>query len=448
LGFRLALASALCIALLALGAVGVLSYRRAVQENEDEQWVGHTHEVLERLSAIRIDLIDAETGERGFALTGEQPYLEPYESALRRLELDIGELRTLTHDNAVQQASIVQIEPLITARLAELRRGIDTRRQKGLQAGIELIRESNGKETMDAIRRVIDAMDREERGLLAQRLEQVRFSAGRTKILIVLGNAVGLLFLCVAGFAIYREMDKRHKAERELCQSNARTEAANKELQAFSYSVSHDLRAPLRGIDGFSLALLEDCGEALNEDGRDYLLRIRKATARMGKLIDNLLELARMTRTEMLTEEVNLSGLAEEVAAQCRAADPQRKAVFVITPDLILHGDRILMRALLENLLGNAWKFTSKRMDACIELGADRNNGKSVFFVKDNGAGFDMRYADKLFGVFQRLHDVNEFPGTGVGLATVQRIVIRHGGRVWADSKPGEGATFYFQVGS
>lgn len=448
LGFRLALISALCIALVSLAGVGVLSYRRAVQENEDEQWVAHTHQVLETLAAIRIDLIDSETGERGFVITGEEPYLQPYQSGSHRLERDIAELGTLTQDNPHQRTSIDQVRPLITARLAELQRGIDTRRQRGLDAGIESIRGGSGKETMDAIRGVIDVMEMEERRLLAQRLEEVRFGSGRTKVLIVLGNVVGLVFLCVAGLAVYREMHKRHKAEEELRQSNARTEAANKELQAFSYSVSHDLRAPLRGIDGFSLALLEDCGDKLDADGKDYLLRIRNATARMAKLIDNLLELARMTRTEMLAEEVDLSALAEEVAAQCRAADPLRSAAFAIASGLTLRGDRILMRALLENLLGNAWKFTSKKTEARIEFGVHRKGGNSVFFVKDNGAGFDMRYADKLFGVFQRLHDMSEFPGTGVGLATVQRIINRHGGRVWAESKPEEGATFYFQIES
>lgn len=448
MGFRLVLISALCIALTALAGVGILSYRRAVQENEEQQWVAHTHQVLETLTVLRIDLIESQTGVRGFLITGQEPYLLQYQSSLRGLEHDIESVKSLTRDNSRQRASLDQIEPLITRYHSELENSIAARRQGGLTAGIEIVRENIAKETMDTLQRVIHSMDGEERRLLTARREQADISAERTKSLIVIGNSIGLIFLCMAGLNIGLEMNRRHRVERELRQSNARTEAANNELQAFSYSVSHDLRAPLRGIDGFSLALLEDCGDRLSEDGKDYLLRIRNATARMGKLIDNLLELARTMRTEMLNEEVNLSSLAEEVVAQYRATDPLRHASFVIAPGLTLRGDRILMRALLENLLGNAWKFTSRKIDARIELGADRNGARSVFFVRDNGAGFDMCYADKLFGVFQRLHDATEFPGTGIGLATVQRIVHRHGGRVWAESKPGEGATFYFQLGN
>lgn len=249
-----------------------------------------------------------------------------------------------------------------------------------------------------------------------------------------------------------RDITARKKAENELNEldrqlrhQNTELVAVNRELESFGYSVSHDLRAPLRAIDGFSLALLEDCGDSLNPEGQDHLQRIRNATVRMGQLIDNLLELARMSRAEITRERVDLSGLAEEIALQCRLADPQRKATFVIAPGLAVEGDRSLLRALLENLLGNAWKFTAKQADALIELGVTCEGGCDVYFVRDNGAGFDMKYVSKLFRIFQRLHDVSEFPGTGVGLASVQRIIHRHGGRIWAESNPGKGATFYFQ---
>jgi PAS domain S-box-containing protein len=250
-----------------------------------------------------------------------------------------------------------------------------------------------------------------------------------------------------------RDITERKRAENELKEldrqlrhQNSELLAVNRELESFGYSVSHDLRAPLRSIDGFSLALLEDCGERLDAEGKDYLRRIRGATARMGRLIDDLLKLARMSRAELIPERVNLSTLTEEIVAQCRAAEPQRDASFTITPGLIVSGDRSLLRVMLENLVGNAWKFTSRRSDARIELGVVQNNSSMVYFLRDNGAGFDMKYADKLFGVFQRLHDVKEYPGTGVGLASVQRIIHRHGGRIWAESKPDEGATFYFQM--
>ncbi len=232
---------------------------------------------------------------------------------------------------------------------------------------------------------------------------------------------------------------------RQMERRNADLLAINKELESFSYSVSHDLRAPLRSIDGFSLALLEDAQDKLGPEDKEHLQRVRAATARMGHLIDDLLGLARTTRRELVRETVDLSRLAEEVVSQFQTAEPQRHPTVIVAPSLTVEGDRQLLRVMLENLLANAWKFTSKRTDARIEFGVQPGH-PPVFFVRDNGAGFDMRYADKLFGAFQRLHDEKEFPGSGVGLASVQRIVNRHGGRIWAESTVGKGATFYFSL--
>jgi PAS domain S-box-containing protein len=223
-------------------------------------------------------------------------------------------------------------------------------------------------------------------------------------------------------------------------------EVANRELEAFSYSVSHDLRAPLRGIDGFSKAILEDYGSSLDATARSYLDRVRAATQRMGRLIDDMLALSRVTRTETRPEPLNLSQLVEGIVADLRASDPERKIEVVIEPDVEAIGDPGLLRIGLENLISNAWKFTARQTDARIEFGRLSNSNGGIYFVRDNGAGFDMTYADKLFGAFQRLHRADEFPGTGVGLATVRRIITKHGGRVWADSKPGAGATFYFTL--
>jgi len=223
-------------------------------------------------------------------------------------------------------------------------------------------------------------------------------------------------------------------------------EAANRELEAFSYSVSHDLRAPLRGIDGFSQALLEDYADTLDDQGRDYLRRVRSATQRMAGLIDDLLNLSRITRGELRREAVDLSAQARSVAEQLRQAQPERQVEFHIADGLTAEGDPRLLRIALENLLGNAWKFTGKTDPAVIEFGLRRERGEAIYFVRDNGAGFDMAYAGKLFGAFQRLHDVREFEGTGIGLATVQRIIRRHGGRVWAEGESGHGATFHFTL--
>ncbi len=253
---------------------------------------------------------------------------------------------------------------------------------------------------------------------------------------------------------VWHDITGRKRAEIEIKRAlsnlehaNAQLAVTNKELEAFSYSVSHDLRAPLRSIDGFSQALLEDYMDKLDESGQDYLGRLRAASQKMGELIDGMLKLSRLTRSEIHREKVDMSALAEEIATRLQEAQPERQAKFIIGRGLGVRGDRQLLRVLLENLLGNAWKFTGKCQQAKIEFGATRNGGKKAYFVRDNGAGFDMAYADKLFGAFQRLHDTTEFPGTGIGLATVQRIIHRHGGSVWAEGAEGEGATFYFTLG-
>ena len=217
-----------------------------------------------------------------------------------------------------------------------------------------------------------------------------------------------------------REIDERKKAEEALKRSNAELESSNKELEAFSYSVSHDLRAPLRSTEGFSSALLEDYAEKLDDQGKQYLRYIQESSDLMARLIDDLLKLSRVTRNDMNHERVNLSELARNIVAELAKAELDRKVELNIAPDITADGDRNLLRLGLENLLGNAWKFTSKIASPQIEMGTAEHDGKQAYFIRDNGVGFDMRYAEKLFKPFQRLHKSTEFAGTGIGLATVQ----------------------------
>jgi PAS domain S-box-containing protein len=251
-----------------------------------------------------------------------------------------------------------------------------------------------------------------------------------------------------------RDVTERKRAEHQLRALNesarqhaAQLEAVNKELEAFSYSVSHDLRAPLRSIDGFSLALLEDYAGKLDQQADEYLKRIRAAAQRMAQLIDDLLTLARVTRSEMRPEEVDLTAIANSVLDECRKREPDRRVECVVAEGVIAQGDPRLLQLVLENLIGNAWKFTAKATQARIEVGTADHNGQTVYIVRDNGVGFDMKYAAKLFGAFQRLHAATDFPGTGVGLATVQRIIHRHGGWISAEGAEGKGATFKFTLG-
>ncbi|HMN26932.1 MAG TPA: ATP-binding protein [Caldilineaceae bacterium] len=232
--------------------------------------------------------------------------------------------------------------------------------------------------------------------------------------------------------------------EERVRQRTRELEAANRELESFSYSVSHDLRAPLRAINGFSQALHEDYGHLLDSEGLDYLARVRAASQRMAVLIDDLLTLSRVTRQEMRREAVNLSLLASSIADDLRRIQPERPVHFSIASDLWVEADASLIHVVLDNLFHNAWKYTKKHTQAHIEFGSFAQAGETVYFVRDDGAGFEMAYVDKLFGAFQRLHRDSEFEGTGVGLATVQRIIRRHGGRIWAVGAVEQGATFYF----
>ena len=258
----------------------------------------------------------------------------------------------------------------------------------------------------------------------------------------------------------WRDTEMRvQELNERLTRDNAELAALNQELEAFSYSVSHDLRTPLRAIDGFSQALAEDCGESLNTEGRDYLARIRAAAQHMGRLIDDMLKLSRVTRADMHVAEVDMGALARDIMATVTQSEPMRSAEIRIADNLQVQGDQSLLQIALENLLGNAWKFTARSAPAQIEMGRCRHNGEAAYFVKDNGVGFDMEHAAKLFGAFQRLHNDKEFPGTGIGLATVQRVINKHGGlsisqsiiqvhggRIWAQSEIGKGATFYFTL--
>jgi PAS domain S-box-containing protein len=307
-----------------------------------------------------------------------------------------------------------------------------------------LIPEEQRKEAMEKINRTT---------MKGERLEVVEIPIqhvdGSTRI--VLWNSATLFApdgtTMIATIAQGQDITERKKAEEDSKAGKEALEMTNRELESYSYSISHDLRAPLRTLDGFSEAVLLDYGDKLDEQGKDYLNRIRNASQTMAHLIYDILKLSRVTRGEIHRDNINLSNLARKIEGEIKAAQPERKADFVIQPDITAYGDPGLLEIALRNLIDNAWKFTGKNPQTRIEFGTTSIDGKQVYFLKDNGVGFDTRYADKLFQPFKRLHTTVEFPGTGVGLATVQRIIQRHGGNIWAESSQGKGTTFYFTLG-
>ncbi len=617
------------IVLLVVGANSWVAVRAIRRQIESQRRVATSHDDIYQLERLLSLMKDAETGNRGYIITGEERYLEPWLSAVSQLQEQMPKVQRLALEDPKLQPYWPELQASVKRRLDVAQQGIDLRRQDSFLAARQFILSDIGKQEMDHIRRVVDFMQGIERKRLSGETEQVRQNVARTFWTFALATLANLVLIVIAyrlytneqsarlraqqtalnlekfqamsdaalsqlsaekllqemlyrvkdilacdtamamllekdgelhvraavglekekqafpsvpigrgfdgkvaatrrplilddiskaevispvlqkyirsvagvpmivegrltgvlhvgrrqesGFApedvgilqtaadriavatdraqlFDAEQQARHEVElkaKEIQKINAELEKrvhqrtielenANKELEAFSYSVSHDLRAPLRTLDGFSQAVLEDYGDKLDAAGKDYLDRIRAASQRMGELIDALLQLSRVSRADLEMQPVDISAIAREVAAELQLGKNGRTIHFSIADDIRAWGDARLLRVVLENLMGNAWKFTSANADAAIEVG--RQDG-ATFFVRDNGAGFDMQYAHKLFGAFQRLHGDSQFKGSGIGLATVQRIVRRHGGRIWAEGAVNGGATFYVRLG-
>jgi signal transduction histidine kinase len=441
---------------------------------ESESWVQHTWQVIYQTELIMSSAKDAETGTRGYLITGDDAYLQPEQEARRELPGELDKFASMTSDNPAQGPKIAEMRAVVDERLATLAHGIAVRRESGtLDAIRPMVIAGTGKAQMDHLRRIADDMEAEERRLLAIRLAETKTNQRRAMFAIALAS--GLDFLLIVLMFRYFAHERRLRLQTEetaakLAVAHAETEAkaaevhllnatleervrlrtaeleaTNRELEAFSYSVSHDLRAPLRTIDGFSLALEEDYAEAVDAVGVDYIRRVRNGVQRMGQLIDALLQLSRITRAEINREAVDLSMVAHLVADDLLEANRGSALRFEIEEGMQCDGDLKLVQVALENLMGNAVKFSGKVAEPVVQVGWDK--AQSAWFVKDNGAGFDMYYAEKLFHAFHRLHGDKDFKGSGIGLATVARVIGRHHGKIWADSVEGKGATFWFTLG-
>jgi signal transduction histidine kinase len=441
------------VALTILLFIGFLTYQSLRDFEDASGWRIHTYDVLVSINELLLNIVNAESAQRGYLITGEKKFLQTYSESLATIHHRQADLQTLTQDNRPQQERLIRLRALIERKLNGLNQRIKLRESKGLDAVAFAIVTGIDRPVMDNIRSIGNDMIREEQNLLKIRETYSARRFTNTKVILIFGSLASLGLLRIAFGMLRREIAVRREAEDRVQGLNAKLEenvlhlqALNKDLDAFNYSVTHDLRTPLRAVDGYSRELLLNLGDRLDQNSRSDLSRIRAAATRMGQLIDDLLNLSRLTRAEMEIGDVNLSTLATDIIRECRRTNPQRQVEISVPSDIHVQGDPKLLRIVLENLISNAWKFTEMRPQAKIEMGVLDQNGKRVVYVKDNGAGFDMAYVGKLFGPFQRLHNADEFPGTGIGLSTAHRIIQRHGGTIWAEGKVNEGAAIYFSL--
>jgi len=410
------------------------------------RWVSHTHEVISELEALSGAVYSTEAARRGFVATGEPYYLEDRDAALSRVQTHLQTAKLLTADNAVQQQRLRNLDTALAQRAAQGDDLIIMAQTEGLPAAQRALQAQEIREgTLGAISR-IDEMESAERALLASRQggDEVWARILVSAFIVLLVTVVSLLtwlFLRVRA-----EMTDRNSRNEALDRANRGLEAANRELESFSYSVSHDLRSPLRAIDGYSLMLEEDYGAQLDETGRRYIRIVRSGSQRMAALIDDLLTFSRLSRQNLNRQTVDMTALARRAAAEVLDGQPEPKPAVNIDELPTVPGDPALLRQVWTNLISNAVKYSSKSATPQVQVRAALEGQHVRYEVADNGVGFDMKYADKLFGVFQRLHSVEDYPGTGVGLAIVQRIIVRHDGAVTAQGERGKGATFGFTL--
>ena len=437
-GFGLALAAVLF--------VSILAYNNTLRLLSSSRLVAHTHEVLAELEGTISTLKAVESASRGFVITGDEGMRSRSESASRETEDHLQRLRGLSADDERQQLRVAAVEPLIRDQVRFNLRIVQARRDGGVPAATDSLIRGSGSAGMQAIRSIADAMEREERTLLRDRSREseadVRNAIGTYALLVLLvfGILTGIYII------VHRDLTGRREAEEESRRLAERLEASNKDLEGFSYSISHDLRAPLRHIDGFGQRLLRHAGGMLDPEGRRFLNVILESVRHMGVLIDDLLVFSRVGRVELTWSRVAMDELVRDVIRTLEDQCAGRRIDWHIGPLPEVQGDTSMLRLVLLNLIENAVKYTRPRPEAHIEIGFTAQEDEKEFFVRDNGVGFDMQYAGKLFGVFQRLHSAAEFEGTGIGLANVRRIIQRHGGLTWAEGTTGQGAAFFFTL--
>lgn len=441
--------------------------------SQSEFWLSHTWQVIGEVEAILASVREADASARGYVITSDPKLLTSYYLARQQVGPQLGAFATLAGDNPNQLARLQQMQQLVRDRFNLLDRIIEAQKTGGVTAAATIMSGSSGVEGRRRLFALAESMQDEERRLLAVREQDVKRSSTVAFLALGLASGLDLLLLVSVGRILLRERELRMETEaanQRLGVANAEVarnsevikelnadleervrirtaelESTNRELEAFSYSVSHDLRAPLRTIDGFSLALQEDYENVVDDTGRDYIQRVRGGVQRMGGLIDALLQLSRITRAELTRQTVDVTAMVQSVARNLQEENPSQTIDFDIDPHMQANADPDLLRVAFENLMGNAVKFSSKVPVSIIRVSYDAS--EKTFQVADNGAGFDMYYSAKLFNAFNRLHGDKDFKGSGIGLATVARVVRRHHGTIRAESSVGHGARFFFTLG-
>ncbi|WP_438480803.1 sensor histidine kinase [Oleiharenicola lentus] len=440
------------IAFTVLLLTGISAWWSATRYRETAAWVEHTHEVLYQLESGLAELLNMQTATRGFLLTGEEHFLAPYQAGRVNAAKIAETLRANVGDNPQQMARLTQlldhgrqIGELMSTLIAD-------RRARGLGA-IDSARLAHGDQLMATIRNVIHEMQATEFALLKIRSAETTALSRATLTITIIFIVFACVLVATAGWMVRRDFARRALLDQQVKQlntelqaNNERLQISNQELEAFSYSISHDLRAPLRHVTGFASLLEKKHAAALDQQGRHYLSTISQAAVRMGQLIDDLLAFSRMGRSTLKATPVNQTDLVARVISDLKTGEPAPEWKIASLPPV--EADNAMLRQVWFNLLDNAVKYSRKAAAPVIEVAHrfDEKLNEDIFSIRDNGVGFDMKYGDKLFGVFSRLHSADEFEGTGIGLALVRRIIARHAGRTWAESRPGEGATFYFSL--
>ena len=461
--FKSTVSAGFGIGLAILIVVGVLSFRSMIQNGQDRSWVTHTHLALEQLDAVLTNVLDAETGQRGYIITGEEAYLEPYNDARSHAQQNVADLRALTADNPDQQHALNNLEPLIATMFTTLQERIEIRKQNGLAAAADQVRQGSAKLHMDEIRVLIGEMRQREDLLLKSRSEEADASSRAFKVEIVTAEILAVAFFCLAGVLVWKEVTQRRRAEEEVRQLNTDLERrvaertaelaeqarelarSNADLQQFAYVASHDLQEPLRMVASFTQLLAKRYKDKLDGDAREFINYAVDGAIRMQALISDLLTYARVGTQGKVLAPTDADALLDRVLDGLKFTIGENGAVIARDTLPTVMADPQQLGQLFQNLVANAIKFRGEKPPR-LKISSERNGSDWKISIRDNGIGISQEHADRIFVIFQRLHTRNEYPGSGIGLAICKRIVERHGGRIWVEPSPDGGSTFCFTI--